>query len=100
LPFGLAVYTIHHAAMKRTQLYLDENMAKTLASLSRRKGTTVSQLVRESVEEKYMTMKPANKALLARQLSGIWAKRKDLAKIDQAIRALRKGTRSKRVGLD
>jgi hypothetical protein len=86
--------------MKRTQLYLDEKMAKTLARLSRRRGTTISELVRESLREKYMTLRAAGKAELARQLSGIWTKRRDLAKIDQVVRSLRKGARLKRFGLD
>jgi hypothetical protein len=86
--------------MKRTQLYLDEEMARILARLSRQKGTTISELVRESVHEKYMTVRADGKAALARQLSGIWAKRRDLAKIDQVIRTLRKGARLKRFGLD
>jgi hypothetical protein len=86
--------------MKRTQLYLDEKMAKTLARLSRRRGTTISELVRESLREKYMTLRAAGKAELARQLSGIWTKRRDLAKIDQVVRSLRKGARLKRFELD
>lgn len=86
--------------MKRTQLYLDEEMARTLARLSRQKGTTISELVRESLHEKYMTLKAPGKAALARQVSGIWANRRDLAKIEQVVRALRKGGRLKRLGLD
>ena len=85
--------------MKRTQLYLDEQMARALAALSRQRGTTVSQLVRESVQEKYMSKKELNKASLARKLSGIWEARKDLKDIDRAIRHLRKGTRLKRLRL-
>ncbi len=85
--------------MKRTQLYLDEEMARTLAALSRQKGTTVSELVRESVQEKYMSKKEIDKVSLARQLSGIWRKRKGLEGIDRTIRRLRKGTRLKRLGL-
>ena len=61
--------------MKRTQLYLDEEMARTLAALSRQKGTTVSELVRESVQEIYMSKKEIDKASLARQLSGVWRSR-------------------------
>ena len=85
--------------MKRTQLYLDEEMARMLAALSRQKGTTVSELVRESVQEKYMSKKEINKASLARQLSGIWRKRKGLEGIDFTVRRLRKRTRLKRLGL-
>lgn len=85
--------------MKRTQLYLDEEMARTLAALSRQKGVTVSELVRESVEEKYMSREDIDKVDLARQLSGIWRNRKDLKEIHQFIRKLRKGARLKRLGL-
>ncbi len=70
-----------------------------LAALSRQKGTTVSELVRESVQEKYMSKKEINKASLARQLSGIWRKRKGLEGIDLTVRRLRKRTRLKRLGL-
>ena len=86
-------------AMKRTQLYLHEEMARTLAALSRQKGTTVSELVRESVREKYMSRKEMDKASLARQLSRIWRRRKDLRSIDRAIRRLREGKRLKGFGL-
>ncbi|MBI2988855.1 MAG: ribbon-helix-helix protein, CopG family [Deltaproteobacteria bacterium] len=85
--------------MKRTQLYLDEQMARTLAALSRQKGTTVSELVRESVQEKYMSKVDVDKVSLARQLSGIWRNRKDLEEIDQTVRGLRKGKRLKRLGI-
>ena len=86
--------------MKRTQLYLDEEMARTLAALGRQKGKTVSELVRESVEEQYMTRKDLDKAHLARELAGVWRDRKDLKNIDRALRKLRAGTRLKRLGLD
>ena len=85
--------------MKRTQLYLDEEMARTLAALSRQKATTVSELVRESVQEKYMSRKEIDKVSLAQQLSGVWRSRKELKEIDRTIRRLRKGTRLKRLGL-
>ena len=85
--------------MKRTQLYLDEDMARTLAALGRQKGKTISELVRESVEERYMSRKDLDKAQLARQLAGVWRDRKDLKGIDRELRSLRKGTRLKRLGL-
>lgn len=85
--------------MKRTQLYLDEEMARTLATLGRQKGKTVSELVRESVEEKYMSKEDLDKGRLARQLAGAWRGRRDLKEIDRVVRRLRKGTRLKRFGL-
>ena len=85
--------------MKRTQLYLSEEMARTLAALSRQKGATVSELVRESVRQKYMGRKEMDKVTLARQLSGIWRNRKDLRDLEGTVRRLRRGTRLKRFGL-
>jgi RNA polymerase-binding transcription factor DksA len=85
--------------MKRTQLYLDEEMARTLAALSRQEGKTVSELVRESVEDKYMAQRQIDKSAIARELSGVWRQRNDLKDIGRTLRKLRKGTRLKRVGL-
>lgn len=98
---GEAMYNIHRQehGVKRTQLYLDQEMARTLAALSRQRGTTVSELVRESLRERYMSQKEVDKASLARPLGGIWKSRKDLKNIDRTIRKLRRGTRLKRLGL-
>jgi hypothetical protein len=85
--------------MRRTQLYLDEEMARTLAALSRQKGTTISELVRESVREKYMGRRQTNRVSLAQELGGIWAKRKDLRDIHGVVRRWRRGRRLKRLGL-
>jgi predicted DNA-binding protein len=91
------MYDIHH--MKRTQIYLDAEMAKTLSALSRQKGMTVSELIRESIQEKYISGKSLNKGSLARQIGGIWKKRKDMGNLDLEARALRKGRRIERLGL-
>jgi len=85
--------------MKRTQLYLDEEMARTLAALSRQKGVSISELVRESVQEAYMSKKRVDKAALAKQLSGVWRHRKDLKNIDRYIRNSRRSKRLKRLGI-
>jgi hypothetical protein len=85
--------------MRRTQLYLDEEMARTLAAMSRQRGTTMSELVRESVREKYMAGRQADRVSLARELGGIWASRKDLRDVRRVLRRWRKGRRLKRLGL-
>lgn len=85
--------------MRRTQLYLDEEMARTLSVLSRQQRTSVSELVRESVRLKYMTGRAVDRAEVARRLAGVWAERKDLRDIDRSVRALRKGKRMRRLGL-
>jgi len=83
--------------LKRTQLYLDEEMARTLETLSRQKGMTISELVRAGLRERYMRGKEIDKVSLARNLAGIWRDRKDLKDIDAAVRKLRRGSRLKRL---
>ena len=83
--------------MKRTQLYIDEEMARILDTLSRQKGITVSELVRESLRERYMQSKEIDKVELARTLAGVWKNREDLKSIRSIVRKLRKGSRLKRL---
>jgi hypothetical protein len=83
--------------MKRTQLYLDEEMARTLETLSRQKGTTISELVRAGLREHYMPGKDLDKVALARGLTGIWKNRRDLKDAGAAVRNLRKGSRLRRI---
>jgi hypothetical protein len=85
--------------MKRTQLYLDEEMARSLETLSRQKGATVSELVRASLRQNYMPGKTLDKVALARGLAGIWKNRKDLQDIDAYVRKLRKSSRLRRFGI-
>ncbi len=80
--------------MKRTQLYLDEEMAKTLATLSRQRGASISELVRDSLKESYGPPgKAADRAQIARSLAGIWRHRKDLGKTAAFLRRIRHGKR-------
>jgi hypothetical protein len=83
--------------MKRTQLYLDEETALLVATVGRQKGQTVSELVRESIREKYGRGRSIDKAALARELAGVWRNRKDLARIDSFVRKLRRGRRAVRL---
>ena len=89
------MYTIHR--MRRTQLYLDDDMARILSAVSRQKGTTVSGLVRQCIREKFARLAKTDKATLARELGGLWKDRKDIGSIDSHIRGLRKGTRRRRM---
>lgn len=82
--------------MKRTQLYLDEDMSRLLTAESRRRGTTVSALVREAVSSTYGREKTDNRRALIRRLAGVWADRKDLGDTDTFVRNLRRTTRPER----
>jgi len=61
--------------MNRTQLYLDEEMARTLETLSRQKGATISELVRAGLRERDMQNTDLDKVSPARSVAGIWKNR-------------------------
>jgi hypothetical protein len=83
--------------MKRTQLYLNEDIWKALHVLSRQQGTSISELVRQAVRDKYGSS-PASRRQAMQALVGIWKDRKDLPDSTALVRRLRKGKRLKRIG--
>ena len=85
--------------MKRTQLYLDDDMARILATVSRQRGATISELVRQCVREKFGQTGALDKGTMARRLAGIWKDRTDLGDTGRFVRRLRKGTRRRRLRL-
>ncbi|MGD0101360.1 MAG: CopG family transcriptional regulator [Acidobacteriota bacterium] len=74
--------------MKRMQIYRDEEMARTLETLSRQKGTIISELVRAGLRERYMQNTDLDKVSLARSLTRIWKNRKDPIDIDAAVQCV------------
>jgi hypothetical protein len=82
--------------MKRTQLYLHENIWKTLHIRSRQERTTISELVRQAVSEKY-GKSPASRRQAMQAFVGMWKDRRDLADSALYVRRLRKGKRLKRI---
>ncbi|MGH9606527.1 MAG: ribbon-helix-helix protein, CopG family [Terracidiphilus sp.] len=84
--------------MKRTQLYLDEDLWQTLHARARLDGTTVSELVRNAVRERYLGSPEGRRAALM-GIVGIWKDRTDLPDTETYVRNLRKGTRLTRMGI-
>jgi len=82
--------------MKRTQLYLQESIWKTLHLRSRQQGTSISELVRQAVREKYGNS-PANRKDAMQALVGLRKNRRDLPDTATYVRKLRKGKRLRRV---
>ena len=82
--------------MKRTQLYLDEDIWKALPVGSRQRGTSISELVREAVREKYGSSR-ANRREAMQALVGSWKDRKDMPDSTAYVRRLRKGKRLLRI---
>ena len=75
--------------MRRTQLYLEDDLWKTLQS-------TVSELVRRALREKYLDDVATRKEALLPAV-GLWKDRTDLPDTETYIRRLRKGASLKRL---
>ena len=85
--------------MKRTQLYLDEDIWKALQIQARQTGDSISELVRRAVRDKYLNSR-AERQRAMQAVVGMWKDRKDLPDTETYIRSLRKGgRRSRRLGL-
>jgi Arc/MetJ family transcription regulator len=82
--------------MRRTQLYLDDELWGTLRIRSQQARTSISDLVRQAVREKY-SIGLAGRQQAMRAFAGIWTDRNDLSDPDLYLRGLRKGSRLKRV---
>lgn len=85
-------------AMKRTQLFITEEMYRILSALSRQHGKSISELVRQAVTEKYIKGNEVDKVQMVDKLAGLWKHRKDLKDVDKYVRSLRKDSRRKRFG--
>lgn len=82
--------------MKRTQLYLDDDVWEALRLRSRQAGTSVSDLVRRAVREKYASSL-AYRSDAMKALAGIWKNRRDFRDTESYVRRLRRGSRLKRI---
>jgi hypothetical protein len=82
--------------MKRTQLYLEDDLWKTLHILARQSGSTVSELARRALREKYLDDAAKRKEALLSAI-GLWGDRSDLPDTETYVRNLRKGDRLKRI---
>ena len=82
--------------VKRTQLYLSEDIWKALHVESRRQGVSISELVRQAVRDKYASS-PARRREAMAALVGMRKDRKDLPATKTYVRQLRKGKRLRRL---
>jgi len=81
--------------MKRTQLYLDDSLWKTLRICAGQSGQSVSELVRQALREKYLGSAGRHDAMQA--FVGIRRSRRDIPDTEEYVRELRKGDREKRL---
>jgi rRNA-processing protein FCF1 len=64
--------------MKRTQLYIEDDVIKTLRRVSKEKAVSISELVRAAVRKTYSLEKPDDADMILREAAGIWKDRKDI----------------------
>jgi metal-responsive CopG/Arc/MetJ family transcriptional regulator len=79
--------------VRRTQLYLDEDLWKVLQVRSRQEKTTVSELVRQAVRDRYLSKAEVRKAAMT-AIIGMWKDREDIGDSTEYVRQLRKDRRS------
>jgi predicted DNA-binding ribbon-helix-helix protein len=82
--------------MHRTQLYLDRAIHARLKAVAKRRGRTVSDLVREALELVYGSADSGERFATLRGIAGLWRNRDDLADTDAYVRRLRRDTRQGR----
>ena len=82
--------------MRRTQLYLEDSAWSALRTLARTSGSTVSELVRQAVREKYLGAGPS-RGQIFESVIDLWKDRDDLPDTETYIRNIRKDTRWKRL---
>ena len=82
--------------MRRTQLYLDDDLWTLLHVLSRQSGETVSELVRSAVREKY-SQDRVRRSEACEAIIGLWKDRTDIGETDDYVRKLRHSSRLERL---
>jgi hypothetical protein len=83
--------------MRRTQLYLDDDLWNALHARARAEGTTISDLVRQAAREHYLgNLDERKKAMQA--FVGTRKERSEFTDSVGYVRRLRRGSRIERVG--
>lgn len=81
--------------MRRTQLYLDDDLWAALHAKALLEGSTISELVRVAVRDRYLgNLEERRKAMM--NAIGLWRERDDLEDTEAMIRRLRSDSRLKR----
>lgn len=81
--------------MRRTQLYLEDDVWRLLQILARQSKSSVSDLVRRAVRDSYCA-RAGHRPEIFRSVVGLWKNRKDLPDTETYLRTLRRGDRLER----
>lgn len=82
--------------VRRTQLYLDDHLWNALHSRARSRKTTVSELVREAVRERYLGRRDEQMKAM-QEFVGIRKERSEPVDAVEYVRTLRRGDRLDRL---
>jgi hypothetical protein len=82
--------------MRRTQLYLDEDLWTALHARALLEGATISELVRVAVRERYLGNLAERRAAML-SVVGLWKNRVDMEDSESFIRNLRDDDRLERL---
>jgi hypothetical protein len=82
--------------VKRTQLYLEDDLWTALHVRSRQSGLSISELVRQAVRGRYMNPGVRRREAM-RALVGLWKDRPDAGDVEAYVRRLRQGGRLERL---
>ena len=83
--------------MKRTQLYLDDDLWEALPARARTQQTTVSDLVRQAARERYLGKLDGRREAM-QAFVGIRKDRVEVSNSAEHVRSLRRGSRIERLG--
>jgi hypothetical protein len=83
--------------VKRTQLYLDDDLWNALHSQARREKTTISDLVRRAARERYLNGRE-ERARAMQAIVGMREERPEFDDVEKYIRELRRGDRLEKLG--
>ncbi|MDQ2942299.1 MAG: ribbon-helix-helix domain-containing protein [Candidatus Dormibacteraeota bacterium] len=81
--------------MKRTQIYLDQGQVAWLRSAARASQRTVSEIVREAIDEKLAHPDEPEFDAALRNAAGIWSDRDDLGSTAEYVRRIRQDRRGR-----
>lgn len=85
--------------MRRTQLYLDDDLWAALHATALLQGATISELVRAAVRERYLGgLEERRAAMLG--IVGLWKDRPGVDDAETLVRSLRDDDRQKRLEVE
>ncbi|MFZ0594095.1 MAG: ribbon-helix-helix protein, CopG family [Bryobacteraceae bacterium] len=82
--------------MRRTQLYLDDQLWSALHARARSMGTTISELVRTAARERYLG-NPEERRAAMQALVGLRKNRREFEDSANYVRSLRRGSRLEKI---